>query len=442
MKKEKDVKKIKQFWAVFSSILVSLILFNFVTIDYSLSNLNAYVDTLKAVEYDNQYVPVKDASLGYYTIDADRDIKIVQITDFHIGGGRYTVENDKKAIYEVSQMITNEKPDLVILTGDMIFACPGPVFNGGGTFNNLRAHKVLARVFEKLGVYYTVTFGNHDTEAFDYSDRKTVGDFYSSEDLPHCIFESNFCEVGGDYNRLSVSNQCIVVRSADKQTIKKAIFVIDSNDYTSDSIMASINWDYDSIHDNQVQWVKTVINNLSAIKGSTVKSLFFFHIPISEYEMAYRDLATNNFVDTPDTLWVSGFWDESVNDGIGGRIWYGSCGNQDIAIADHDTLFEVASTELGSMEACFCGHDHVNTSVVKYKGVILSYGNSIDNIAYSDINSYGIQRGCTVITIANDGTFSQVHKNAYLDYPNISTDMFVEVNLTNYIYDNAKVKGE
>ena len=70
----------------------------------------------------------------------------------------------------------------------------------------------------------------------------------------------------------------------------------------------------------------------------------------------------------------------------------------------------------------------------KYKGVLLDYGYSIDNIAYGNgISNSGLQRGTTVITLYSDGTFNQVHKNAYLDY-GCETDRFVDVYLDHVLY--------
>ena len=85
------------------------------------------------------------------------------------------------------------------------------------------------------------------------------------------------------------------------------------------------------------------------------------------------------------------------------------------------------------MEACFCGHDHVNSAVVRYKGVILGYGLSVDNNAYDDIRYHGLQRGCTVFTLKDGGDWSYQHKNAYLDY-DIPTDMFDSIRLDTHLY--------
>ena len=53
----------------------------------------------------------------------------------------------------------------------------------------------------------------------------------------------------------------------------------------------------------------------------------------------------------------------------------------------------------------------------RLKFELKAYGYSVDNIAYlKGIESSGTQRGATAITIMPDGSFSQVHKNAYIDY--------------------------
>ena len=77
-----------------------------------------------------------------------------------------------------------------------------------------------------------------------------------------------------------------------------------------------------------------------------------------------------------------------------------------------DNLFEKA-LELGSTQGFFCGHDHDNSIVMNYKGIDLTYGYSVDYLAYSGISKRGYQRGCTVITVNPDGTYEQSHENYY-----------------------------
>lgn len=110
------------------------------------------------VQYEEQLVPSIGED-GYPQFTADRPIRIMQLTDIHIGGGWISAEKDKKALNCVAAMISAEKPDLVIVTGDVVFPTP----NNAGTLNNKTGAKIFAEMMETLGVYWTVTFGNHDT---------------------------------------------------------------------------------------------------------------------------------------------------------------------------------------------------------------------------------------------------------------------------------------
>ncbi len=344
----------------------------------------------------------------------------MQINDIHIGGGFATLKNDKKTIYEVMTMVQKEKPDLLVVLGDSTFCVPAVGFNGGGTLNNKSTAKTVMKMFDKLGVYYTVTFGNHDTEAFDFTNRQKLGEVYASGYSKYCIFQSDFDEYG-------VTNQCVLLKNTDGK-IRKALMLIDSNDYIDTSLSATINGQYDTINDLQVNWAADTIKSLSKSNGEDVKSLYFFHIPTGEFEAAYQDLKANDFKDTETTQLINGFWDEP--------ILYGGRSNTEIDPVDQDSLFETLGPDgLNTMEAIFCGHDHVNNAVVVYKGVTLSYGYSLDNIAYTGINRYGLQRGAVLITVKPDGTWSEEHKNAYKDY-GVSTNKFVTVDTESYLYEN------
>ena len=79
-----------------------------------------------------------------------------------------------------------------------------------------------------------------------------------------------------------------------------------------------------------------------------------------------------------------------------------------------DTLFETM-LELGGKHGTFCGHDHVNNFSIEYKGIRLTYGMSIDYLAYLRISSLGSQRGCTMITVKPDGTFDCTQESYYQD---------------------------
>lgn len=339
------------------------------------------------VEYENRLVPQKDAD-GDWCFTTDKDLKVVQITDVHIGGGFMSITKDKNALKEIAAMLTAEKPDLVIVTGDVAY----PVPFQAGTFNNKVGARMFAQLMDALGVYWTLGFGNHDTEAYSYFDRGDISDFYLNGGFRYCLYQPGPEDIDG------FGNQVLKVKNSAGR-VTQALFVFDSHSYT-DGDYFGIQWKYDNIHENQVEWYKQQVEKLKEENGGEiVKSLAFFHIPLVEFKDAWDEFAANGYKDTENVKYVSGIVGET------GKAIY--CG------IGEDDLFETM-LELGSTKAVFCGHDHFNNFTVNYMGIDLSYGYSVDNLAYIGVNKKGSQRGCTVIDISPDGSYEINKYNLYL----------------------------
>lgn len=396
-------------------------------------SLRKYIESFDVVQYESDRLVPEIGEEGYYTFTTDDELEIMHITDFHVGGGFWTYKRDKKAIYEVITMLRKEKPDLVILGGDNTYALFGFGYNGGFTLNNKMVAKTVITVFEHEQVYFSTVFGNHDTEAFDYASRQEVGELYLEEQFKYCIFEQNFTDPDAD-TVPSVTNQFILVKNTEGE-ITKLILLIDSNAYVSTHLIASAFGKYDTIHQAQIDWAADTIKALSKKEGlpdgEYLKTITFMHIPVGEYMEAYNELFEDVYDENgkpvdflknespENTEFIEGCWDEK-------KIYYGGISN-DGTPAEQDMFFEVLADEMGTLEAVFCGHDHVNSGVVLYKGVMLAYGYSIDNIAYGNKISYvGSQRGATVITVKPDGSFTQEHRNAY-SYYGCDNNLFYEV---------------
>ena len=364
----------------------------------SLQNLLEKGNSYNKVEMENQLVPQKDEN-GYRYFTTDGDFKVMHITDVHIGGGFMSKSVDEKALNAVAAMVTKEKPDLVIATGDIAF----PVPYRAGTFNNYSGIKAFANLMESLGVYWDVTFGNHDAEAYSYFDREAVAKFYENEEYKYCLFQSGPEDVDG------YGNHVIEVKNTDG-IITQAMILIDSQAYVKDNIIESIKGTYDNVHPNQVEWYETEIKRMNAENekinkdATPVKSMAFFHIPLVEMDDAWKEFAQNGFKDTENFKFTEGIIGE------GGRLV--CCGYGE------DELFE-KMLELDSTKAMFNGHDHVNNTTFEYKGIVFSYGYSIDYFAYSGIDKLGSQRGCTMITCKPDSTFTIDKYNYYSDRYNL-----------------------
>ena len=374
--------------------------------------MNEYIDSFAKVEYENQLTPSKGTNFiykennfqmqlyegsTYFTTDGD--FNVMHLTDIHIGGGFLSANKDKMALNAVAAMITAEKPDLVVVTGDISFAVPW-----AGTINNAYAHRMFIRLMENLGVYWTVTLGNHDSENYNYHNRSAVAGFYASESLKYCLFDRVNSGIFGE------GNHVINVKNS-QGLITKSLFMMDSNSYTDDDPLG-ISWVYDNIHEDQIQWYKDTVTlfnkyNKSVLEGleekpenienfETIQSMLFIHIPLMEV----RDAALDYLEEKGGVEY------------LGGAI-----GESDPYVYPSEIPEEMFETmlELGSTKAMFYGHDHLNNIVLNYKGVTMSYGYSIDYFAYSGIANVGSQRGCTMIICKPDTSFEINHENYYQD---------------------------
>ena len=341
---------------------------------------------------------------GVWNIYSDRDLKIVQLTDIHLGGGWISAKKDVMALNAVASIINAEKPDFVVISGDMAF----PVPFIAGTFNNKSGAKVLAELMETLGVYWTVTFGNHDTEAYSYFSREDITEFYSQ--YPHCLLREGAKDVDG------YGNQVFNIINSDG-LITRSIFTIDSHSYVDGDILGLM-WKYDNVHENQIEWYGSVIeenneyNEMKMLESSNsdfmknnlqllnVPSTVYLHIPLNEYKDAWDEYAANGYADTENVKLIYGETGESAP-----YVYPGVHG---------DEFFETM-LELGSTDTVFCGHDHLNNFALNYKGINLCYSYSIDYLAYSGISKLGSQRGCTVMTIDENGEITYSLENYYQD---------------------------
>ena len=383
--------------------VVLCVIIAFVASTCVISAIGNMANTKKAqsfspVEYKNRLVPEKDKN-GYWTFTTNKDFKVLQLTDVHIGAGWMCLKKDAMALNAVSAMITAEKPDLVIVTGDIAY----PVPFQAGTFNNKNSAKMFADLMENLGVYWTFGFGNHDTEAYSFYSREDIADFYKNSGYKYCLFDDGPSYIDGN------SNQIINVKNK-KGIITQSFFVFDSHSYT-DNDWFGVMWKYDNIHENQIAWYKEsleklnyendmVYKELGSKKKSDIKSLAFFHIPLVEAKDAWDEYVENGYNDTENVKLMYGVAGET------GKVVY--CGVHD------DELFETMQ-ELGSTKGVFFGHDHKNNFSFDYKGIRLTYGMSVDYLAYPGIYKLGSQRGCTVITVSPDGSFDCKAENYYQD---------------------------
>lgn len=361
-------------------LVVILILIMLCTV-VSVIGHNANMKTAKGLESAavETQAPEIDAETGYWTFTTDAPFRILQLTDIHIGAGFLSIKKDSWAVAAVAELVQRTKPDLVVITGDIAY----PVPFQSGTVNNRREANLFITTMESLGVYWTVSFGNHDTEVYSMYDRDYIANFYDTVDSKYLLFTRGPKDVDGE------GNQIINIKNS-QGLITQSIYLLDSHAYVD----GSLTYGYDSIHQNQIEWYKNESLRMNAINaakgGGDVKSLMFYHIPPEEFSDAWEEYRANGKKDTENVQFVYGIAGEP-----GEKVYCGKYG---------DDMFETI-LELGTTQGMFCGHDHLNNFSVFYKGVRLTYGLSIDYLAYIGIYKKTEQRGGTIITVSPDGSF-------------------------------------
>ncbi len=304
--------------------------------------------------------------------------KILNATDMHLDED-YGL-NDKTLQFFVNQ-IRDEKPDLVIFTGDVILS----------KYQQIDAIQ-FGQLMEKMGVYWAYVFGNHEARAekeyFKYLIFKSITDF------PHCI--SKF----GNSQLFGYGNFVINIMNSDTE-IRQSLVCLDSGrdmcepHITNDNIPQKIKEQggYDYIKPSQIQWYKDEITALKEEYGKA-PSMLYMHIPIKEYEEVFVNTGEKtSFTPTGKADVLYGAQYESI-----GSSPYNS------------GLFE-AMKEMGA-QAIYSGHDHVNDWAAVYEGIYLVYNQCGGYNCYTmgDYNGHhwdekDWQQGVTITEIEKDGSF-------------------------------------
>lgn len=331
-----------------------------------------YIESLEPIEIRHLEIVKSKENITFYKED-DTDFKILQLSDIHFVGANMYKSLDLKALQAVYTMVNDVRPDLIIYTGDIIF--PTLFF---GSNNNIKAAQILSMFFEKMQVPFAYEFGNHDTEHYATGNAHIINAIF--QDNPYCVAKEDEA-VTFKSGRLS---QVIEVRNSDN-TINQAIILLDSGDYENGTSMAS---GYGNFTEAQIYWYATKIERIMRFDKladfSNVPSMCFFHIPLYEYQVAYT-LYENGFTEVD---YLYGKNDEKI-----------SCPSKSSGIFQK-------MVELNSTKALFFGHDHMNNMALRYQGIEMYYGQSIDYRAYPTIKYKDQYRGGVIINLHADSTYT------------------------------------
>ena len=266
----------------------------------------------------------------------EKTFKIAQFTDIHWENNS---TNSPKTIETIEFILRNEKPDLAILTGDIVTDVPA-----------IEGWKSVSAPLVKAKIPWAVTLGNHDAESGISRDEI----FELLQTIPYFIGSKG-------PNLTGCGNYSLQIESSENKNTAAVIYCFDSNSY---SINKKIS-DYDWIHYDQVGWYRNESQKATALNQNTpLPSLAFFHIPLPEF---------NEVVGKETTL--------------GDKF-------EGVASADINSGVFASFLEMKDIMGVFVGHDHNNNYIGIHKDIALAFGQVTGADAYGDLD-----RGSRIIEL-------------------------------------------
>ncbi len=374
---------------------------------------------------------VEDEEFTTLKKTTNEEFKVMAFTDMHLDGNK---EEGEITLEMMIRNIVKYKPDFVVLNGDCITAA----------FTGYRAHQ-LCKIFEKLGVYWTYTLGNHEhdndfcmtrdklmalfasyehcvanvetktlndgTSVYGYSNdvinlQNKDGDLVQSLilfDGGQDIASSDAAKYEAEYTALSLNPG--FAEAAQRKTAKSAANDKNPKTYTALDIAKSV-YEYEYIKATQVTWYKETIAKLKAINAN-VKSTIFSHIPFKEMLDAYVTITGNEYIYySSDNTIETPTYNTTGECILEGNRRENVCCS--IVTDENNELWSAIKT-LGSTQAVFCGHDHVNDFSLLHNGIIMGYVQPSGYSSYNVLsNKQGTEliQGCSIYAYANDGTIT------------------------------------
>ena len=128
--------------------------------------------------YKGDNFRIIDKETFEFRMPEGRPIKILQLSDLHLGFGWMARNLDRKAMEDVTTIVERTKPDLIVFTGDSIF----PFFFRTGTKNNKKQAAKFMEFMDMFRIPYALVMGNHDAEIGARLNREQLGNEFRKGD--------------------------------------------------------------------------------------------------------------------------------------------------------------------------------------------------------------------------------------------------------------------
>jgi len=280
----------------------------------------------------------KSSSKPVLKFNEDGQFKILQFTDIHF---QYNSYRSDSALMMMKVAVEAEKPDLVVLTGDVVCSK-----------NTKKAWLALAKPFIEAEVPWAVVLGNHDIE-YELTGDEITG---TISGLPFSLTEN------GPENLSGNGNYILKINGPDSPETKAVLYFIDSHSgLPKEKGLGSYDW----IKSDQIRWYRDESKKLTAENGGTpYPALAFFHIPLPEYNEV---------------------WGKETTVGVK---------EEKVCSPDINSGMYNAFLESGDVMGMFAGHDHDNNYAGSLRNIFMAYGQASGRQCYGKIG-----RGYRVIEL-------------------------------------------
>jgi len=314
----------------------------------------------------------------------NKDFKILNLSDPQLSdqewrdgrdGGRFLKDT-------ITYLVSKVEPDLITISGDLAWA------------GHYESYEHLADLLDGFGIPWAPVFGNHDNQGGAELVEKAAEILRQRK---HCLLERGDPALGyGNY----------VIGIEEEGHLLHALLLMDSHDRKLRSEEEPLYWA--ELLPEQFVWYREQIAALKAL-GAKETSLIL-HIPLYTYRDAFhaaKKETVDRFDMAPEDGAQVGCWNEGYEDSFGVVFEEESLNGYPDGICSYpdDNGFFDEILQNDSTKLVLCGHDHINSLSVCYRGVRLMYGLKTGSGCYWDKRL----NGGTVLRVDSDGHMTAKH---------------------------------
>ena len=285
---------------------------------------------------------------------------------------RLSKKVNSTVIKNIEKVLDKEKPDLVILGGDI---------HDGTISNEKDLRTILDAVnapLEARKIPWCHTFGvdaaGTATKKTGYSKTEQMKVYQS---YPYCVSKVDFADGN------SVSNFVLPIKKSSGDKIGFNVWCLDANGYLNDyeagledkvllkgTLSGKTN--LDCIHRTQINWYYSLSKQMQKENGGTVvPGMMYFQVAPQQFRMIYKNKNRTDMVGTNKQK-------QSSPERESGIVW---------------TLYE-----RGDIKGLFCGYEEENDYQGNYVGMVLAHCSTVGK------TSNTATAGARIVSLSNNGT--------------------------------------